>query len=222
MFLHYLGSDPHHYVYVVVTMVFSIVLHELAHGWVASWCGDPTPHDAGHLTIDPRVHMGWASLAMVLTLGLGFGSMPVDPTRMRGRWAMAAVALAGPLMNALLAGLALTTAALWMVAAHAEAPPTEVHGINLRQFLYVFGYSNIVLAIFNLLPLPPLDGSTALAETNRSYRALILRVRNPVVLLFVFMTVWTILGTERFSLWHFAIELADRHLSLVYRLCGRE
>jgi Zn-dependent protease len=221
VFLRYLSSDPHHYVYVVVTMVFSIVLHELAHGWVALRCGDPTPRDAGHMTIDPRVHMGWGSLLMVLTLGLGFGEMPVDRTRMRGRWAMTAVALAGPLMNLLLAGVALTAAALWMVDAYAEGPPSEVRGINLRQFLYVFGYSNLGLAIFNLLPLPPLDGSTALAEANRSYRDLIARVQQPIVWVFAFMLVWTALGSREFSLWHFAIDLADSYLALVYRLCGR-
>src|SRR5262249_8984123 len=91
----------------IVWVIGSIVLHELAHGWAALWCGDRTPIETGHMTWNPLVHMGQMSLLMFALVGIAWGQMPVDPSRFRGRYDDAKVALAGPLMNLALAITAL-------------------------------------------------------------------------------------------------------------------
>ena len=88
---------------VVVTVIISIVLHELAHGWAAIWQGDDTPKMAGHMTADPMVHMGGMSLLMLALVGMAFGAMPVNPRNFRSRFGDALVSAAGPAMNFLLA-----------------------------------------------------------------------------------------------------------------------
>ena len=71
---------------VVVTVIISIVLHELAHGWAAIWQGDDTPRQMGHMTADPMVHMGGFSLLMLALVGIAFGAMPVNPRNFRSRY----------------------------------------------------------------------------------------------------------------------------------------
>jgi Zn-dependent protease len=220
MFITVLAHNPHYYVYVVVTVVFSIVLHELAHGWAALWLGDKTPRLSGHMTIDPRVHMGPVSLLMVFVLGIGFGAMPVDPTRLRGRHGHLLVALAGPLMNLLLALVALTALAVWSLWAH-DGSPESIEGGNLRRFVWVFGYTNLALGVFNLIPIPPLDGSTVLAGCSRSYRRLLESVQNPMVFVFTFMLVWSLLSSRDYGLYSFAASWSDSYLQCIYALAGR-
>ena len=86
----------------VFWVIFSICLHELAHGWAAIWQGDRTPRETGHMTMNPMVHMGGASLIVFALVGIAWGLMPTDPSRYRwGRRGRIAVAAAGPLMNLL-------------------------------------------------------------------------------------------------------------------------
>ncbi len=96
------------YVSWVITVIFSITLHELAHGLMALRRGDHTPVELGHMTINPLVHMGPFSLAALFFLGIAWGAMPVNPSRLRGKYGEALVALAGPVTNLLLAFLGLT------------------------------------------------------------------------------------------------------------------
>jgi Zn-dependent protease len=147
---------------VLVVLVPSVILHEVAHGFVALRFGDDTAQRAGRLTLNPIAHIdpfGTVLLPALLafTTGAAFGyakPVPVNPSRMRRpRDHGLLVSLAGPATNivlALLAALVLRT-----------LPPTTsetVFGIVLR-----FGAINVILAAFNLLPIPPLDGS-ALVE----------------------------------------------------------
>lgn len=219
MFVQCLAENPHHFVYVVVTLVFSIVLHELAHGWAAIRAGDRTPIELGHMTIDPRVHMGWPSLLMVFAFGIGYGAMPVDPRRFRHRHGEAFVAAAGPLCNLLLAIAALTGLAIWNLATDLET--ASVEGGNLRAFLWTFGYVNLALAVFNLLPLPPLDGSTVLASLHRGYRDLLARIQQPVVFLAAFILVWALLGDEEHGIYATAGSWSGHYVRWIYSLAGR-
>jgi len=136
----------------------------LAHGWAAIWQGDRTPIECGHMTWNPLVHMGWPSLLMFAVVGIAWGLMPVDPSRMRhGRRSMGWVALAGPAMNMLIAFIALTALAL----AVAKSLPV---GERTTKLLWIAGYINLALAILNLLPIPPLDGSRIAAGVSiRAY-----------------------------------------------------
>ncbi len=91
----------------IVWVLFSIVLHELAHGWAALWQGDDTPRRLDRMTINPLVHMQGMSLIAFAIIGIAWGVMPTDPSRYRwGRRGRVVVSGAGPAMNV---GLALVT-----------------------------------------------------------------------------------------------------------------
>lgn len=159
----------------VVVVVGSITLHELAHGWAAIWCGDRTPIETGHMTWNPVVHMGLPSLIMFALVGIAWGLMPVNPARFRGRFDDALVALAGPAMNIFLAALAIVLGAAW-IALGSIAPAIVISDkvfVDGQMFLRLAAALNIALAILNLLPAPPLDGSRVLATFWPRYREII-------------------------------------------------
>lgn len=154
----------------VIWVIVSITLHELAHGWAAIRRGDTTPIDTGHMTWNPLVHMGGPSLLVFALTGIAWGLMPVDPTRMRGKYADAAVSFAGPFMNF---GLAIAciigTVASVLLLGGSSTGNTDLLG-NILLFLRVGCALNITLGLFNLLPAPPLDGSHILANFWPAYR----------------------------------------------------
>ena len=140
-------------------VVFSITLHELGHGWAALSQGDGTPRETGHMSWNPLVHMGPWSLAMFALIGIAWGLMPTDPSRYRwGRKGRIVVALAGPVVNIILALIALTVLAFWIRFGTAGS----VFDDRLQVFLLTGGMLNLFLAGFNLIPAPPLDGSQVL------------------------------------------------------------
>ena len=162
-------ADRFFFFAVVLTVVVSIVLHELAHGWMAMKLGDPTPRLEGRMTGNPLVHMGpWSLLALALA-GIAWGSMPIDSSRMRGRHAETKVALAGPAMNLLLAFACLTALGLWMRFGSIPEADSGVAS-NAYQLLKIAGITNLVLMCFNLMPIPPLDGSHVAADFSTGYR----------------------------------------------------
>jgi Zn-dependent protease len=161
-------SNPPALVSRVVWVIGSIVLHELAHGWAAIRCGDRTPIESGHMTWNPLVHMGPMSLIAFAIVGIAWGQMPVNPNRFRGRYDDAVVSLAGPAMNLSLAITALLGACLWTAiggghwwaGVHFGEP---LFG-NMVEFFLLGLEMNLVLMLFNLLPVPPLDGSRILGS----------------------------------------------------------
>ena len=195
---------------VVITVVISIVLHELAHGWAAIWQGDDTPRQMGHMTGDPMVHMGGFSLLMLALVGMAFGAMPVNPSNFRSRYGNALVSAAGPAMNFLLALVALTALAVWVkISGSAIEGPSK----NGQLFLQIFGTTNIALGIFNLLPVPPLDGSTVLGNFVLAYRRWIDSLGNPTWRLFiVFMILWN--APPQYNPFGIADNVMDTYLSL--------
>ncbi len=158
----------------VVWVIGSIVLHELAHGWAAIRVGDRTPIELGHMTWNPIVHMGPFGLFVFAILGFGFGAMPVNPSRMRGRHAQALVSLAGPAMNLALAVVSLILGMVWMgVAGGKWIPNVQAEPLfyaNMLTFLRAGVWLNVLLMVFNLVPVPPLDGSHIVGHYNRAYR----------------------------------------------------
>lgn len=142
----------------LTVLIFSAILHEIAHGYVADRLGDPTARISGRLTLNPLKHidpMMSIILPLLLLLSSGgrfaFGGakpVPVDPFNLKeGRKDLALVSLAGPLTNILLA----VTAAFFI--------HFFVTSSILRIVLLIILDLNLWLAIFNLLPIPPLDGS---------------------------------------------------------------
>jgi Zn-dependent protease len=148
-----------------IPMVLAIVLHEIAHGYVARMLGDRTAADLGRLTLNPIRHVDpVGTLLLPLMLGLAGGPIfgwakpvPVVAERLNHpRRDMALVALAGPLTNLFLAALA-AVAMRWWADPTGHLPEGGTAGFiadNLTSFLLI----NVFLAIFNLLPVPPFDG----------------------------------------------------------------
>lgn len=164
-------------------LIGSIILHELSHGVVALWFGDPTARNAGRLTLNPLPHID--PLGSVIVPGLlvlagapAFGwakPVPVDPRRLRRpRAQMLLVALAGPGSNLL---LMLAGALLARAAFDAQGTVTFAGEVIIDQQPLIvqvpllFAFVNLLLGVFNLLPVPPLDGS-ALVERLLPARAL--------------------------------------------------
>jgi len=177
-FIQELQHDPRFYFAVIIAVVVSICLHELAHGIVAVKLGDDTPIEQGRMTLNPLVHMGPISLVVLLISGIAWGLMPIDRTRLRGKYGEAQVAAAGPFCNVLIALLTLTALGLWQ--RHRELPTEELSTManNGEFLLWVFGRMNVALALFNLVPCPPLDGSHILANFSKSFaRTLDLMIR---------------------------------------------
>lgn len=219
IFLTKLQTDPHLFVYVVVTVVFSITVHELAHGYAALRCGDPTPKATGHWTFNPIVHMGLPSVVMLLLFGIAFGAMPVDPTRLRGKYAEALVSLAGPASNLLLSLLAATALGVWQLAVAGDA-----HGVmagNLREFLFVFSVVNLALAMFNMIPLPPFDGAGVLAGFVPAYRRWLSSVTDPRMFLGVLLLVFFGISQLEGGITGPAASGVNAYLGWVYGLGGR-
>ena len=169
MFVDNLLNDPAYYLTVVFSVTVSIVLHELGHGFAAVQQGDDTPSRTGHLTWNPMVHMGAMGLGLLAFVGIAFGVMPGNPRNFRDRHGDAFVAAAGPLVNVFLALLALTLLATCL----ALGIDPEIAGVNP---LWIMGQLNVVLAIFNLIPVAPLDGSAVVASFVPAYASFL---RNP-------------------------------------------
>ncbi len=152
--------DPLSMILSLVILIFSAILHEVAHGYVADRLGDPTARLLGRLTLNPLPHIDpFMSIALPLLLLISgspilFGGakpVPVDPFNLKdGRKDLALVSLAGPLTNVLLAILA---ALIFHMMKSLNSSPI------LIGIVETVAHVNILLAIFNLLPIPPLDGS---------------------------------------------------------------
>ena len=155
MFIELLFSSPRFFAAIALVVIFSICAHEYMHAFAALKNGDPTAADAGHLTFNPLKQMGVFSLIMLAILGIAWGQVPVNPARMRRRFDPVLVAAAGPLTNLLLA-IFFTFVTYLCVKTGA--------GDNFSAaVLFYAARLNLVLMIFNLLPLPGLDGFAILA-----------------------------------------------------------
>ena len=154
--------------YLFAAIVPSIIFHEVSHGVVALWLGDDTAQRAGRLTLNPIKHVdpfGTVILPLLLSLsGLGtFGyakPVPVNVRRLRNpRQHSLYVSLAGPLTNIVLAvvGIVLFRVTRPDTVFLVDGMPYDVPVVV--RFAFVLGFVNTLLAVFNLLPIPPLDGS---------------------------------------------------------------
>ncbi len=139
--------------------LISLTVHEMSHGLAAYRLGDPTAKLNGRLTLNPLSHVDWIGLLLLLTVGVGWAKpVPVDPRNFRHpRQGMAITALAGPLSNFLLALLALGIGSLLIAFAPANRPVAYI-----LLFLCQLAVLNVGLGVFNLIPVPPLDGSRVL------------------------------------------------------------
>ena len=144
----------------IVAILGALILHEVAHGYVALWCGDPTAKMLGRLSLNPARHLDPIGTAMMLLLGVGFAKpVPVNPRNFRNyRRDDLLVSLAGVTMNMLLflvSGFLYVLCYRWFHETNGFLSQVLYY---LYQFFGMFSSLNLGLALFNLLPIPPLDG----------------------------------------------------------------
>ncbi len=150
MLINLLTTNPVAFVIIAAALALSLTVHEFAHAWTADRLGDPTPRRYGRVTLNPLKHLDPFGTLLLLFAGFGFARpVPINPGNL-GRWGTLWVSAAGPISNLL---IALLSALLIRVLA---GSPLAVGVLAI-----VMGI-NIVLAVFNLIPIPLLDGSRIL------------------------------------------------------------
>lgn len=145
-----LTSNPTAFVIIALALALSLTVHEFAHAYVADKLGDPTPRRFGRVTLNPGKHLDPLGTLLLLVAGFGFAKpVPINPANL-GRWGTLWVSAAGPISNLL---IAFVSAVLLRVL-----PQND---LTFQVLLTVLGI-NVVLAVFNLIPIPLLDGSRIL------------------------------------------------------------
>ena len=172
-----------HILYIIPALLVGFTLHEFAHALVAVRLGDPTPKNQGRLSLDPRRHIHPLGALLVLLAGMGFAKpVQINPRNLKGEWSQLAVSLAGPAANLAIAVVASIGIKL-IASAFPDLPGLPSYGAScyplspidvVKAELYFMYTLNLVLMVFNLFPVPPLDGFEIIRTT--------LRKRNPRLL----------------------------------------
>jgi Zn-dependent protease len=199
-----------------VAFIFSIVVHEAAHALAALKLGDPTAYHGGQVTLDPRPHIKREPIGTVVVpiitflLGgwmIGWASTPYDPFWAR-RYPQrsALMSLAGPLSNLVL--IILSGIILRLERQYGFASPQSFLSA-MMVFIHILFTLNLVLFVFNLLPLPPMDGSNAVIlllseDTAEKYMDII---QNPMYRLIGLLIAWKLFGYIFDPFYKFALKL---------------
>ena len=175
--------EPEIIILLIPALVFSLSFHEFAHAWMAYRLGDNTAARLGRLTLNPISHLDPIGSLALLLMGFGWAKpVPVDPRYLENpKKDMVKVAAAGPISNIILAIVAALVLRLLF--------STDLLTNNIKTFFIIFMQINITLAVFNLLPVSPLDGSqilTPFLEKHFSFDLVWkMQVYGPRVLFFV-------------------------------------
>ncbi len=173
-------------IYIVPISLFSLTIHELSHGFVAYKLGDPTAKDAGRLTLNPLKHLDLIGVIMMVVLRFGWAKpVPVNPLYFKNpKKGMMLTALAGPVSNLLTAFVSSFLLVLFTLL--------PVYPSWLYTALLLTTYLNIGLAVFNLIPVYPLDGSRILGYfMPNSFNDFFVRYGNYIYIAFFLLVVLT-------------------------------
>ena len=168
MLLGLLQASPLAFAVLVVVLLHSLALHELGHAWVADKMGDKTARNLGRVTLNPIKHLDPFGTLLLLVVGFGWAKpVPIRPDRFRNyRLGMFLVSIAGVVVNLIIALLSLAALAAAGVTLNTlgEVFPRADGSLSapLLYGLFLSARINIILVVFNLLPIPPLDGSKVL------------------------------------------------------------
>lgn len=196
-----MSLDPITIIASLAALVLALTLHEFAHALIGHYLGDATARDQGRLTLNPIAHIDPVMtlalpLISFLTTGVAIGAakpVPFNPWALKGgRWGAAAVAVAGPVTNLLLAGLFSLT--LWV---------GQITNPTVYEFVLTMIVVNVGLFVFNLIPFPPLDGSRVLyAVAPPGLRRVMDKIESTgiVAILFFFMIIYYFGGGQYVAL----------------------
>ncbi len=151
----FLLDNPKVAILQVLALIFGLCVHEFGHAYVAYLCGDSTAKDQGRMNINPLSHLDIVGAAMIILIGIGYGKpVPVEPRNLQSRFAYLYVALAGPMMNVLVVIVSLFMVNVFYM--------TGFYNDTLLTLVFVLILVNVVLFLFNMIPLGPLDGASVL------------------------------------------------------------
>lgn len=180
MLLFNLIDNPLLFIGFVLGILSAITFHEAAHAWVAMKLGDPTAKLQGRVTLNPLAHLDFLGTVMLLMVGFGWGKpVPVNENNFRSRYDELKVALAGATSNFLIAILIALIIRL--------IPMSE----DLVMILVIMVEINITIMIFNLLPIPPLDGSAILKAILPPHSYDVLRQMTPYLFIAFVIFIYT-------------------------------
>lgn len=142
------------FVLILFSLILSLTFHEYGHGIMAKYFGDRTAEQQGRLTLNPIPHIDPMGLLMVIFIGFGFAKpVPTDPRNYTSRWGVLFVAAAGPFMNLLVAFVAINLYGLGLFMGW-----SLFEGQAANNFFIFLASINMLLMVFNLIPIGPLDG----------------------------------------------------------------
>lgn len=192
----------------IFVLLTAFAVHEFAHAWSADRFGDPTPRSMGRLTLNPLAHLDPIGSLMLVAVGFGWAKpVQINPYVLERRSPAATmwVSLAGPMSNLLMALIAAIPFQLGLVSAYDAFTNPGTVLPTLDYFLYEFIYINLVLMLFNLIPIAPLDGEKVLyylappsvervLDNIRPYGPFLLLILVFAGSFMGFNLLWTILG----------------------------
>lgn len=182
-----LGNILNILINVPITLI-ALTGHEFAHGWVSGKLGDPTPEREGRMTLNPFAHLDITGTILMILTGFGWAKpVHVDPRYYKNqKRGMALTAIAGPMANLIMAFIGLLIyAAVFVVCYKLNVGTTIVKTVG--GLAYIFAFKNLCFMVFNIIPIPPLDGAKVLGMflPNRAYYKMLQYERYAMLIIMV-------------------------------------